>query len=77
MLANHEIKKNLEKTTRKNSEIKFLPQYLSTNMDITFYKDTAFIFFTTENPIGFLLKNKEATKGFKSYFETLWNIAKS
>jgi len=76
MLANNEINKSLEKTTYRNSEVKFLPQYLSTNLDITFYKDTVFIFFTTENPIGFLLKNKEAAKGFKSYFDTMWKIAK-
>jgi sugar-specific transcriptional regulator TrmB len=76
MLANAEIKKNLEKTTYRNAEVRFLPQYLSSNMDITFYKDKALIFFTTKDPIGFLLISEEAVKGFKKYFDVLWKMAR-
>jgi hypothetical protein len=76
MLANFETKDNLVKATKLNSEIRFLPQYLVSNMMIVFYKSKAFIFFMTEEPTGFLIENEEVTKGFRSYFDTFWKIAK-
>lgn len=76
MLANHDAKNELVKTTFLNSEIRFLPQYLMSNMTIVFYKDKSFIFFLSENPIGLLMKNEESTKGFQSYFNAFWKIAK-
>ncbi|MEK6982787.1 MAG: helix-turn-helix domain-containing protein [Candidatus Micrarchaeota archaeon] len=76
MLVNFDIKKTLVKTTANNSEIKFLPQYLITNMEIVFYKNKAFIVLWTKEPKGFLIENEEAVKSFKAYFDTLWKIAK-
>ena len=76
MLANYETKGHLEKTTLKKAEIKYLPSYFVSNMQITFYKNKAFIGFMTENPVGFLIENPEAVKGFRSYFGVLWKIAK-
>lgn len=75
MLANYDTKDKLVPATSLNSEIRFLPQYLITNMMILFYKNKAFIFFLTKEPIGFLMLNEEAVKSFKIYFETLWRIA--
>ena len=76
MLANKDIKNKLVKTTYLNAEIKFLPQYLLSNMILVFYKNKAFIFFLSEEPVGFLMENEEITKGFKSYFDVFWKIAK-
>ena len=76
MLANYNTKKDLVKTTFLNAEIRFLPQYLISNMIVIFYKTKSFIFFLSEEPIGFLIENEEITKGFKSYFDTFWKIAK-
>lgn len=76
MLANIETKGNLEKSTLKNSEVKYLPQYFVTNMMIVFYKNKAFIYFLTEDPKGFLIENKEVVKSFEVYFNTFWKIAK-
>ncbi len=76
MLANYDVKGNLVPSTLVNSEIRFLPQYLITNMTVIFYNNKSFIFFMTEEPTGFLLENEEATKSFKKYFETFWKIAK-
>ena len=76
MLANHDVKKMLVESTFINSEIKFLPQYLVSNMIIVFYKTKSFIFFLSDEPIGLLIENEEVTKGFKSYFDTFWKIAK-
>ena len=75
MLANHDVKGQLVPATASYSEIRFLPQYFITNMTIVFYKNKAFIFFLTENPIGFLMINEEAVKSFKAYFDTFWEIA--
>lgn len=76
MLANHDTKGSLVSATNINSEIRFLPQYLITNMTILFYHNKAFIFFLTEEPIGFLMENEEAVKSFQKYFDTFWKIAK-
>ena len=76
MLANYNVKDKLVKTTYLNAEIKFLPQYLLSNMIVVFYKDKSFIFFLSEEPVGFLMENKEITKGFKTYFDTFWKLAK-
>ena len=72
MLANYDIKGNMVKTTRKNSEIRFLPQYLITNMEIVFYKNKTFIAIFASEPVGFLIENEETTKGFRKYFEAFW-----
>jgi len=76
MLANHNTKEKLVKTTYLNAEIRFLPQYLLSNMIVVFYKNKSFIFFLSDEPVGFLMKNQEITKGFKSYFDAFWKIAK-
>jgi len=75
MLANHETKGNLEKTTQMNANIRYLPQYFISNMMIAFYKNKAFLFFYTEDPVGFLLESSEVTKSLKSYFDALWKLA--
>lgn len=76
MLANYETKGNLVISTTKLSEIKYLPEYFVTNMTIVFYKNKAFIFFLTKDPVSFLFESEEAVKNFKIYFDTLWKIAK-
>lgn len=76
MLANHDIKNQLVPSTLLKAEIRYLPQYLLTNMTIIFYKNKAFIFFLTEEPLGFLMQNQEAVKGFKNYFQAFWKTAK-
>ncbi|MFC1753715.1 TrmB family transcriptional regulator [Thermoproteota archaeon] len=77
MLANYEVKESLEPTTYVNARIRFLPQYLITDMGITFYKDKSFIIMWTKSPVGFLIKGEEAVKSFRSYFNALWKIAKA
>ncbi len=76
MLANYDVKENIVETTKLNSELRFLPQYLITNMEIVFYKNKVFIAIGTKEPVGFLLENKEAVKSFQTYFDVFWKIAK-
>jgi sugar-specific transcriptional regulator TrmB len=76
MLANYDTKNTLVETTSLNSEIRFLPQYLITNMEIVFYKNKVFIAILTSEPKGFLIESDEAVKSFQAYFNALWKIAK-
>jgi HTH-type transcriptional regulator, sugar sensing transcriptional regulator len=76
MLANHDTKENIELPTKKNAEIKYLPQYLMTSMEIVFYNNKAFIVLWTKSPTGFLIQNEEAVESFKKYFDAFWKIAK-
>ncbi len=76
MLVNNDAKEMLVKTIYLKSEIKYLPQYLMSNMIILFYKNKSFIFFLAKDSIGLLIENEEITKGFKSYFDAFWKIAK-
>ena len=57
------------------AEIKYLPQYLMSNMIILFYKNKSFIFFLAEDAVGLLIENKEVAKGFQSYFDAFWKLA--
>jgi hypothetical protein len=77
MLANHDVKKSLVKTTQQYAEIRYLPQYLITNMSIVFYKNKAFIWLYTNDPKGFLIESEEVVKSFRKYFNAFWKIAKS
>jgi hypothetical protein len=76
MMANEAERKNLVSPTSKISEVRFLPDYLVQNMQITFYKNKTFIVVWTNEPVGFLIESDEVTKSFKSYFDTFWKIAK-
>jgi len=76
MLANHEVKGIIEEATYKNADIKYLPQYFTNNMQITFFNDKVLFTIWESTPIALLINSKEAVKSFKSYFDTLWKIAK-
>ncbi|PIN75483.1 hypothetical protein COV18_02930 [Candidatus Woesearchaeota archaeon CG10_big_fil_rev_8_21_14_0_10_37_12] len=77
MLANHNERDKLVEPTKKLSEIKYLPQYLVTNMSIYLYNNKVLLAFWTQQPKGLLLESKEAYDSFKIYFDTLWKIAKN
>ena len=76
MLANEEVKENIEETTKLNSEIRLLPRYMGTKMQTVFYKNKVFVAIWTKEPAGFLMESEEAAKSFRTYFEELWKIAK-
>lgn len=76
MLVNESARDKLVQATLKKSSIKFLPNYMLSNMIILFYKNKSFIFFLTEDAIGFEIHNTEIAQGFKSYFDAFSKIAK-
>ncbi len=76
MLVNNDARDALVKTISQKSEIRYLPQYLMSNMIILFYKNKAFIFFLAKDALGLLIENEEVARGFESYFDAFWKIAK-
>jgi sugar-specific transcriptional regulator TrmB len=76
MLANHSVKDVIVSTTKERSELRFLPEQLITNVQITFYKEKTFIVLWNKDPIAFLIHNGEIVHGFKQYFDFLWSKGK-
>ena len=76
MLANFEVKGIVEKTTYKNADIRYLPKYFINNMQITFFNNKVLFTIWESTPIALIIESEEAVKSFRSYFETLWKIAK-
>lgn len=76
MLANHDVRSTLVKTVQKKSEIRFLPEYLITNMEIVFYRNKVYMILAGDDLAGFLLENEVAAKSFRKYFDMLWKISK-
>ena len=75
MLANNEIRGTIVPWNKKVSEVKFLPDYLISNIQILFYKNKSFLIVWTTDPIGFLIESEEVAKSFKKYFDAFWKIA--
>ena len=75
MLANAKTRGNLMKNTYLNAEVRFLPEYLMSNMEVVFYKNKVFIILSTTTMLGFFVESEEAANGFKTYFNTFWKIA--
>jgi sugar-specific transcriptional regulator TrmB len=76
MLANFETKGNLEESTMKNAEIRYLPKQFVSNMTTYFYNKKILIVLWTRSPTAFVMESEEAVKSFKAYFDSFWAIAK-
>lgn len=75
LLANSSIKETLVPTAYKKGEVRFLPEELITNVQITIYKDKSCIILWSKDPIAFLIHNAEIAASFKNYFGFLWKRA--
>ena len=59
------------------SEIKCLNEKNPSPMSINIYRDkVAIILWSEESPLVIVIKNKDISQGYKSYFELMWKIAK-
>jgi len=65
-----EIKKKFKKF-----QYRFMPKNLNSKTQIYIFGDYSIVFTWKEKPISVLIKNKEIAKGFKSYFDFLWNLS--
>lgn len=59
------------------SEVRYLPESLTSPMWITTYKDKSILFVIGDIILGIVIENKTISENFKEYFELLWKIAKS
>jgi len=71
MLANYDTKKD-RKTTFLNAEIRYLPEYLITNMEIVSTRISVYCYMD-KSPTGFLIEDKDCF-WIKKYFETFWKL---
>jgi len=75
MLANNAIRETMVPTTRLNAEIRFLPDFLMTSLQVLFYGNKTFFIIRAEEPFGFLIESKEVVSSFKKYFDAFWKMA--
>ncbi len=73
----NESSRGLFKEQEKSSfvEARYIKQ--STPAAINIYKDYTIIAILSEDPVTFLIKNKETAESFKEYFKVMWKVAKS
>ncbi|MCX6803799.1 MAG: hypothetical protein NTY48_04495, partial [Candidatus Diapherotrites archaeon] len=76
MLANEDIKPKIIPDTKINSEIKYLPNYLMTDMQIFIYRNKTLLVVWMEEPLAFLIESEVVRKSFQKYFGAFWKIAK-
>jgi len=60
----------------KNVQIKILPKNFSSPTQIYICGDYSGIWIWSEEPLAILIKSKEITKGFKNYFDFMWDVSK-
>ncbi len=75
ILYNEQIRK--EKRILKLSQIKYLPESHITPSTTYIYGNKVVIILWGIEPIAFLIRSKQASNSYKSFFDLLWSIAKS
>ena len=58
------------------TEVKYLPEALTSPMWITTYKSKSILFVMGDILLGIVIENKTISENFKEYFELLWNLSK-
>jgi sugar-specific transcriptional regulator TrmB len=69
-------KENVKIKTTKNSRVKYLPKEFQMPTITTIYGDKVAIAIFTEPFYTILIRSKDLTKSYKSFFEILWKVAK-
>ncbi len=78
MLYNTDAQEWAKKRNKiKLTETKILPNGMNSPVAIDIIGDVVITAVYTENPICFLIKNKEIAGSYKNYFEAFWKQAKS
>jgi len=75
MLVNKEVKETLVPTTRLRADIRFLPDFLMTSLQVLFYKNKTFLIIRAQEPFAFLIESEEVVDSFRKYFDTFWKMA--
>jgi sugar-specific transcriptional regulator TrmB len=68
--------KKIKKSKIPLAEVKYLDEKYSNPVSVNIYNDKTAIILWAKQPIAILIKNKEITNAYKTYFELMWKIAK-
>lgn len=60
----------------KYTQVRYLSEEISSNININVYGDKVAIIIWAETPEAVVIDSKETSNSFKAYFEILWKIAK-
>lgn len=77
IIFNEDMRKNQKRISifkEEPNELRFLHQ--DTFTEINLYKNTVLLIMLLQKPIVIRVKNKEAAKSFKKFFDELWSVAK-
>ncbi|MBI2148425.1 hypothetical protein HYU23_02000 [Candidatus Woesearchaeota archaeon] len=58
------------------SEIKYLSSVINSNMSIYVYGNNISLIVWKDEPISIIIREKDMTDGFRSYFNIMWNISR-
>ena len=58
------------------AEIKYLPEKYASPVAVNIYKDKTAIIVWAKEPIAILIKNREISEAYKTYFELMWKISR-
>lgn len=59
------------------AEVRYLPQKYSSPLAVNIYGNkVALILWSKERPLAIVVKNKDISRGYRSYFELLWKLAR-
>jgi hypothetical protein len=62
-----------DRESEKNTEVRYVPQKLASPQGIIIYHDKILTIVWGEEPVVFLVKNREYANSMKMFFDLLWN----
>ncbi|MFH1592380.1 MAG: helix-turn-helix domain-containing protein [Candidatus Woesearchaeota archaeon] len=65
-----------DREKEKITEVKYMPEFYISPAAMDIFLDYVYISLWEEKPYVFMIKNKKIAESFKSYFDSLWKIAK-
>ena len=74
MILNEKMKNTIgkDRQSEKYTEVKYLSKKFISPTAMNIFKDYVLIEIWRENPLVFLIKNKQVADSFRTYFELLW-----
>jgi sugar-specific transcriptional regulator TrmB len=77
MVFNDDLRKWSKQIMGRMTQIKFLPKHFDSLSETIVYGNNVAIIVWTEKPVATLIRDPEAAKGYKQYFNVLWKLAKN
>jgi HTH-type transcriptional regulator, sugar sensing transcriptional regulator len=68
--------KEIKKSRIPLSEVRYLPEKYSNPVSVNIYGSKTAIILWAKDPISIVIKNKEISEAYRTYFELMWKIAR-